>query len=243
MPFDVEPGMSVSNDERILLSPGECRLDLSGNKLWIEGYERVGGPFILPSSPQLGADQFLCRKDRIAQALSKQASVRINSFACGCCSVLKQPGASAVECRSTRFVLSGYTCHILPRRDGSRELSNPENDKEAISVGDICTVVSGGVMNWASRMSSNPMTDKSRGILRERSNAARITPMAVMSFEQSTAEGRSGMAVRAEPLYPLRSCDPHRRTVPEEALSQFPSGIFRRRICAWWQFSTFVVRR
>src|ERR1039458_9084254 len=78
-----------------------------------------------------------------------------------------------------RFVLSGYTCHILPRRDGSRELSNPENDKEAISVGDICTVVSGGVMNWASRMSSNPMTDKSRGILRERSNAARITPMAV----------------------------------------------------------------
>jgi hypothetical protein len=39
MPFDVEAGMSVSNDERILLSPGEYQLDLSGNKLWIEIYE------------------------------------------------------------------------------------------------------------------------------------------------------------------------------------------------------------
>jgi len=137
-------------------------------------------------------------RTKIAQALSKQASVRINFFACGCASVLRQPGASAVECRSTRLVLSGYTCRTLPQRDGSRESSNPENDNLAISVCDICTVVSGGVMNWASRMSSNPMTDKSRGILRERSNAARITPMAVMSFEQSTAEGRSGMAVRAD---------------------------------------------
>lgn len=48
----------------------------------------------------------------IAQALSKQASIRINSLACGCSSVLRQPGASAVDCRSTRFVSSGYTCHF-----------------------------------------------------------------------------------------------------------------------------------
>jgi hypothetical protein len=94
-------------------------------------------------------------------------------------------------------------------------------------------------------MSSNPMTDKSRGILREKSNAARITPMAVMSFEQSTGRGaishgsESGQSLHTR----FESCDPHRRTVPEEALSQFPSGIFRRRICAWWQFSTVVVRR
>jgi hypothetical protein len=154
------------------------------------------------------ADQFLCRKAKIVQALSKQASVRINSLACGCCSVLKQPGASAVDCRSTRFVLSGYTCRSLPPRDGSSESSNPENAKLAISVCDICTVVSGGVTNWASRMSSNPMTDKSRGILRERSNAARITPMAVMSFEQSTAEGlRPAQAPSRMPecQLPLRS--------------------------------------
>ena len=48
MPFDVEVRMSGSNDERInrivleiLFSPGEYRLDLSGNGLWIEIYERV----------------------------------------------------------------------------------------------------------------------------------------------------------------------------------------------------------
>src|SRR5450432_2544590 len=112
-------------------------------------------------------------RTRIAQALSKQASAPINFFACGCRFVLRQPGASAVDCRSTRFVFSGYTCRSIPPRDGSSESSKPENAKLAISVCDICTVVSGGVMNWASRMSSNPMTDRSRGILRERSNAAR----------------------------------------------------------------------
>jgi len=41
MPFDVKAGMSGSNDERMLLSPGEYRLDLSGNKLSIAVYERV----------------------------------------------------------------------------------------------------------------------------------------------------------------------------------------------------------
>ena len=41
MPFDVEAGMSGSNDERILLSPEEYRPDLSENQLWIEIYERV----------------------------------------------------------------------------------------------------------------------------------------------------------------------------------------------------------
>jgi hypothetical protein len=41
MPFDVEAAMSGSNDEPVLVSPGEYRLDLLRNKLWIEIYERV----------------------------------------------------------------------------------------------------------------------------------------------------------------------------------------------------------
>jgi len=110
----------------------------------------------------------------------------------------RQPGARAVDCRSMRLVFIEYICRPFPWRVGSRESSNAENDNWAISVCDICTVVSGGAMNWASLMSSNPTTDKSCGILRRRSNAARITPMAVISFEQSTAEGRSGMAARAD---------------------------------------------
>jgi hypothetical protein len=48
MSFDVDVEMSGRNDERIkrivleiLFSPREHRLDLSGNGLWIEIYERV----------------------------------------------------------------------------------------------------------------------------------------------------------------------------------------------------------
>ena len=158
---------------------------------------------------------------------------------------IRQPGARAVECRSTRFVFIEYNCRPFPWRFGSRESSNAENDNWAISVCDICTVVSGGAMNWASLMSSNPTTDKSRGILRPRSNAARITPTAVISFEQSTAEGRSGMAARTgQPFHAgFNRMIPIDEQFRNEALNRSPPCIFQPQICVSWRFSSLFGRR
>jgi hypothetical protein len=81
------------------------------------------------------------------------------------------------------------TSHGGRLRSPSTHSSNAVKAVSAMAVCDICTVVNGGIMNWARRISSNPTTDKSRGTSSDSSNACRITPIAVRSLEQTTAEG------------------------------------------------------
>ena len=56
----------------------------------------------------------------------------------------------------------------------------------------------GKIVNCAKCVSSNPTTDKSEGIARASSKASRMTPIAVISFEQITAEGRTEPAASTD---------------------------------------------
>ena len=98
-------------------------------------------------------------------------------------------GARAVERLSAKLVVSTYS--RVPTEFSACIASSSRALKASVasSVCDIRTVVKGGIVNCARRMSSNPITDNSCGTAMPHSYAWTTTPIAIMSFERKMAVG------------------------------------------------------
>src|SRR5882672_2270660 len=78
-------------------------------------------------------------------------------------------GAKAVERRNTKLVVSKCSLRAETPDFFSTSSIKALNASFASSVCDICTVVRGGVVNCAKRISSKPTTERSCGIVRPQS--------------------------------------------------------------------------
>src|ERR1039458_8418408 len=72
----------------------------------------------------------------------------------------RSAGAKAVERLSTRLVVSSYSWRSCEEGSASISFSRARKAILASSFWDIWTVVNGGVVNSAKRMSSNPTTER-----------------------------------------------------------------------------------
>ena len=104
------------------------------------------------------------------------------------------PGGQPQLDRMTSSVGSSST---LGRSAGLaiRSISRSQARSPILRIG-WCTVVSGGSVRLAGKMSSNPTTATSSGTRIPRAVRVRSTPMAIWSFAQTIASG-SGAADRA----------------------------------------------
>src|SRR5699024_11045647 len=100
-----------------------------------------------------------------------------------------QPSGGAVDSRTTRCVAS--STRLVTSDSPRARLTTVPTALRPISAIGWCTVVSRGVLTWASTVSSKPTTDNPPGTSIPSRRAAATTPVAHVSFPAKIAVGGS----------------------------------------------------